>query len=608
MDGQVTFAATAVDIVAAPGDGPGLLSQAARRLCDAAGPGAVLTGAGGELTADLGSGLRAGMFVSTEMRRDTGKTSLLRLHLRLSGEGGPPLAASLERWAGIWHRQALSTAEMERLTGELPLMGATVERLRQGKPLADLAVLVTGHFLTDLVRLVDCLAELGAPLDAMTVLRKDYAYRWRHRVHGHLLEQGVHVADCTESGAVAAHTARARRAGLACLALDDGGYVAPALLDQIRARSPERAGSPVRAAGAVERAGAGEGAAGSPVRAGAGVRAGSGERPPPGGWAGVVEQTMSGIYRLQGREAELPFPVFSVAQSRLKGRIESYWIAEKAVTTALELLPALKIEGQPALVIGYGNIGAQIAALLTQRRMRVAVHDADILHLIDAHENGYVTARDLRTLLSGHEPLLVFGATGRTSMSKREFEALGRHVFLASVSSGDIEFDLPALEALAVQDAATRPALPASSRTHTLRGGVEVTVLAGGRPVNFHETDSISNLHSDLVYAGMLTGACAVATDPAPAGLDPSWADTVLEESGLLQDYYERYGPRPHRRAPRPPSPGAGPDAGTVSGAERAANRYLSGGRLLGTTPPRGLAVRFPWTIPCWSRSLRVEP
>ncbi|WP_406402831.1 hypothetical protein [Streptomyces uncialis] len=105
------------------------------------------------------------------------------------------------------------------------------------------------------------------------------------------------------------------------------------------------------------------------------------------------------------------------------------------------------------------------------------------------------------------------------------------------------EFDLPALEALAFQDAATRPALPASSRTHTLRGGVEVTVLADGRPVNFHETDSISNLHSDLVYAGMLTGACAVATDPAPAGLDPSWADTVLEGSGLLQDYYERYGP-----------------------------------------------------------------
>ncbi|RPK56979.1 hypothetical protein EES43_23055 [Streptomyces sp. ADI96-02] len=52
-------------------------------------------------------------------------------------------------------------------------------------------------------------------------------------------------------------------------------------------------------------------------------------------------------------------------------------------------------------------------------------------------------------------------------------------------------------------------------------------MLAGGRPVDFYETDSISNLHSDLVYAGMLTGACAVAAGTAPPGLDPAWADSV---------------------------------------------------------------------------------
>ncbi|MFJ9942091.1 Rossmann-fold NAD(P)-binding domain-containing protein [Streptomyces erythrochromogenes] len=125
-------------------------------------------------------------------------------------------------------------------------------------------------------------------------------------------------------------------------------------------------------------------------------------------------------------------------------------------------------------------------------------------------------------------------------MSTREFQALERPAYLASVSSRDIEFDLPALIALDP----TAEATPGHfRRTHRLPGGVDVTVLAGGRPVNFHETDSISNLHSDLVYAGMLTGARAVAAGHAAPGLDPAWADTVLEESGLLQDYYERYGP-----------------------------------------------------------------
>ncbi|WP_121017389.1 MULTISPECIES: hypothetical protein [unclassified Streptomyces] len=499
--GPVPFAATAVEVAGDPEDGPHLLYRAARRLCEAAGPDAVLTHAGGELTARLEPGLHAAMYVSTEMRRDGAGSPLLRLNLRLAGQGRTPSPASLEHWAEIWHRQPLSPHEVVRVAGELPLMSAAVERLRPGRPLEGFAVLVTGHFLTDLVHLVGCLAELGAPLDAMTVLRKDYAYQWRHRVHGHLVEQGVRVVDAGDPAAVREHTERARRRGLRCLALDDGGYVAPALLDRARAGEPAPAGA--------------------------------------GEWAGVVEQTMSGIYKLQGREPELPFPVFSVAQSRLKGRIESYWIAEKAVTTALELLPAVKIEGQPALVVGYGNVGAHIAALLTQRRMRVAVHDADILQLIDAHESGYVTDRDLPALLDRHEPLLVFGVTGRTSMSTREFRSLRRPAYLASVSSRDIEFDLPALEALAEGDPVERPC----SRTHVLPGGVDVTVLAGGRPVNFHETDSISNLHSDLVYAGMLTGACAVATRPAPPGLDRAWADAVLEESGLLQDYYDRYGP-----------------------------------------------------------------
>ncbi|MFD3936494.1 hypothetical protein ACFWSF_32605 [Streptomyces sp. NPDC058611] len=44
--------------------------------------------------------------------------------------------------------------------------------------------------------------------------------------------------------------------------------------------------------------------------------------------------------------------------------------------------------------------------------LRVAVHDADILHLIDARESGCTTARELDALLTRHAPPLVVGATG----------------------------------------------------------------------------------------------------------------------------------------------------------------------------------------------------
>ncbi|MFJ8229905.1 hypothetical protein ACIQ9E_08085 [Streptomyces sp. NPDC094448] len=61
--------------------------------------------------------------------------------------------------------------------------------------------------------------------------------------------------------------------------------------------------------------------------------------------------------------------------------------------------------------------------------------------------------------------------------------------------------------------------------------------------MNFHDRDSIRNVHSDPVHDGMLTGACAVAARPAPPGPDPARADTVLERSGLPEDHYGRYGP-----------------------------------------------------------------
>ncbi|MET7550942.1 hypothetical protein ABZS94_35325 [Streptomyces sp. NPDC005500] len=378
---------------------------------------------------------------------------------------------------------------------ELPLMTEVVDRFRHEQPLADTAVMVTGHFLTDLAHLVECLAALGAPLNNMTVLQKDYAYQWRHRIHGHLRDRGVHVLPVSDvRTALIQHTERARIAGLRCVGLDDGGYLTPELTGELRKLASQ--------------------------------------------WAGVVEQTMSGIYKLEGLEDNIPFPVFSVAQSRLKGRIESYWIADKAVSTALSLLPPVKVEGQTALVIGYGNVGEQVTKALTARRMRVAVHDADILRLIDAHENGHVTARNINRLLDDHRPLLVFGATGRTSMAGDQFRRLRRDCFLASVTSRDTEFDLTALDALAIGERV----VSRGARSFRLPNGTVVTVLAGGRPVNFYETDSISNLHSDLVYAGILIGARALA-EPQVPGISPQWADQVLESSGLLEDYYHLYGP-----------------------------------------------------------------
>jgi adenosylhomocysteinase len=498
-DERLISLGTEVVLHADPAEAPAILHAAAGRL-GAARPLCVPPQpryAGVELA--FAGGVEGLLTISRELRADLHQHHVFRLALQLSA----PAAVDrdeLHALAMAVHHQHFSAAETHQIRAELPLMNAVLAPYLDSRPLAGTAPMVTGHFLNDLVHLVDCLIMAGARPEAITVLRKDYAYRLRHRVEAHLLERGVTVAPIAEAErAIAEHSAKARAARLRALALDDGGYVLPALLDRLPDLLPA--------------------------------------------WCGVVEQTMSGIYKLERYAGRIPLPVFSVAQSRLKGTIESYWIADKAVEAALGLLPPMIIEGRPALVIGYGQIGAQIAHRLKARHMKVAAYDIDVLRLIAAHEEGFATANTLPALLAEHKPVLIFGATGRGAMSRAAFGALTNDCYLASCTSRDTEFDLPALRELSVKTRRTSDAI----LSHWLPHGVDVHLLADGRPVNFYEGDSITNQRADLVFAGMLVGAVTLAgADPRfGPGVQRTAADEVLEDCQVLDRYYELYGPEP---------------------------------------------------------------
>jgi S-adenosylhomocysteine hydrolase len=382
--------------------------------------------------------------------------------------------------------------EVDAFVRQLPLTTGLTERIAD-KPLHDTGLVITGHFLTDLVVQVETLVALGARPEAITVLRKEYPYRYRNRVAAHLRRMGVTIAAVDSAAdALAAHAGRVPGPSLV---IDDGAYVLPALLGAPRLLPT---------------------------------------------FAAVVEQTMSGIVRLEPFGDDLPLLVFSVAQSAMNGAIESYWVADSAVRSVLGLLTDEKVEGRAALVIGFGNVGARIAEILRDRRMRVAVYDEDILRLLGAHEQGYVTARRLDELLRGHRPWLVVGGTGRTSLADTDLDCLPAGCHLVSVSSRNVEFDLAGLaeRADAVEDLArigTRYHLPAGP----------VTVLADGYPVNFHHGESMSNRHSDLTMAALAYAACVLARPDHGflPGHNLARTNAALAASGLLERYYACYGP-----------------------------------------------------------------
>nr|WP_239092035.1 NAD(P)-dependent oxidoreductase [Streptomyces sp. SID14478] len=205
-------------------------------------------------------------------------------------------------------------------------------------------------------------------------------------------------------------------------------------------------------------------------------------------------------------------------------------------------MPPHKVEGQPALVIGYGQVGSEIAHVLRGLRMRVAVFDRELMRMVVAHEAGYVTHKSLARLIGHHRPILIIGATGRQALSDDDLRELPAETFLASVTSRDGEFPLPALRdaAEAVEDEGL------AGTTYVLPHGARATVLAHGFPVNFHYAESVHNRHSDLTLAALLVGACTLARDDHgfSDGHNVERTDAVLQESRLLEDYYDRYGPQ----------------------------------------------------------------
>ncbi|GAA4994367.1 hypothetical protein GCM10023205_78920 [Yinghuangia aomiensis] len=393
-------------------------------------------------------------------------------------------------------RVAFSTTEIASLHEQMPLTTSMPRRLGV-RALAGVSPFLTVHHMTDFLVMVDAIRAMGVTTEAITVLDKGYSYRYTDRVDAHLESLGIRVYPWTEAGqALKDHSDRARAQGRRGLLVDDGGYTLPVLVDQLPHLIAE--------------------------------------------YCGLVEQTTSGITKLEMYGDDLPLPVFSVAESRLKATIESYGIADAACRNILRLLPDEKFEGRPALVLGFGRIGEQIAEVLRDRRMRVAVYDRETVRLVAAHERGFVTSRSLPELLTCHAPLLIVGSTGRTSLRGEHTAALRADCYLVSTTSRQAEFALDELtdEAVRVDD------LGVSTRLH-YQHGPTATVLAHGQPVNFYEAESLPNRYADLILASLLVGAAHLARPDHTLrpGHNVRATDRVLESSGLLEAYYARFGP-----------------------------------------------------------------
>lgn len=393
----------------------------------------------------------------------------------------------------------------------LPLTGWELDRVREQMPVtagiagdlgpaafSDVAVLCAIHHMRDFTAMASTLTTCGARPDLITVIDKGYPYLMRGRVDSWLRHRlgAVVVPYPGRVDGIRGHLDRAAAAGTQTLVFDDGGYVLPAVLDHMPGRVREI--------------------------------------------AGVVEQTMSGIWKIE-RYPGILVPVFSVAESDLKAAVEAPYVATAAVS-AEGMLPDEMWAGRPALVLGYGRLGRQAARLLRDvQRMRVAVYDPQPSALVTAQVDGFAISTSLAGLIESHRPLLVLGSAGRGSLAGQHARAFASSAYLASMTSRDYEFSLPEWAEQAERVIDYGPL----GHGYLMPGGIELCVLGDGLPVNFHHRESVPGSVIDLVFAALLTGG-AVLARPGHGGHGPgrdlTRVNQVLAASPALTAFLARYG------------------------------------------------------------------
>jgi adenosylhomocysteinase len=162
---------------------------------------------------------------------------------------------------------------------------------------------------------------------------------------------------------------------------------------------------------------------------------------------GIVEDTENGHQKYQSSmsklKSPLSFPVFSVARSPLK-EPEDYLVGQSIVYSIERILRdnSTLLTNKSSLVIGYGKIGKSVANSLSSRNITVYVHDKDPIRRAQALSHGY-SSPDREVALANAD--LVIGASGNKSLRFNDFKALKDNCFVASVTSGDDEFEIDEL-------------------------------------------------------------------------------------------------------------------------------------------------------------------
>jgi adenosylhomocysteinase len=245
---------------------------------------------------------------------------------------------------------------------------------------------------------------------------------------------------------------------------------------------------------------------------------------------GGTEETTTGVIRLRAMAAasQLHFPVIAVNDAMTKHLFDNRYGTGQSSLDGIIRATNILLAGKALTVVGYGWCGRGIAMRAAGHGARVIVTEVDPLRALEASMDGYQV---MPLLEAARQSDFIITASGdRHVVDSEHLEAAKDGCILANSGHFNVEINIPALEALAVNKSRPR----ASVEEYQLADGRRLRLLAEGRLVNLAAAEGHPSAVMDMSFANQVL--CAVYL----AGQTQRLADTIHDVPAELDQEVAR--------------------------------------------------------------------
>jgi len=258
---------------------------------------------------------------------------------------------------------------------------------------------------------------------------------------------------------------------------------------------------------------------------------------------GGCEETTTGVHRLRAMDDDgaLEYPMFAVNDTPMKRLFDNVHGTGESSLANIAMTTNLAWAGKTVVVAGYGDCGKGVAKKAAGQNADVIVTEIEPRRALEAHMEGYDVMPMKEAAAEGEVFITTTG--NRDIIVDEHFDEMDDGVVMANAGHFDVEIDLDALEAKAVDTYEAREGMQA----YEMEDGRRLHVLAEGRLVNLASPVSMGHPVEVMDQSFGVQAVCARemvengdAYEPGvhevPDELDREVAETKLDAEDVAFD------------------------------------------------------------------------